>query len=84
MYGFIFFPALIVICIIVGWLINRFSKKTQSTDLLLLGIELTVFGLFLLVFWKLTLESVFLLQMLAVVFAIFGLMLSIFSAFRKN
>ncbi|MFC7751579.1 hypothetical protein ACFQWB_16810 [Paenibacillus thermoaerophilus] len=83
MYGFLV-PIIVLISILVCWFLFRIFKDIQGIKLLLLGIELTVFGLFMLALWKLAMdESDFLLN-LAIIFSVFGTVLSILSAFKKN
>lgn len=84
MNGFIFFPALILISIVVSWLLVKILHHVPRTAIQLLGIELTLFGIFTLLLWNLSSQEAFFLLVLATIFAVFGCVLAIFSTFKKN
>jgi hypothetical protein len=84
MNGSIFFLALILICIVISWVLVKSLHRVPGIMFQLLGIELTLFGIFTLLLWNLSSEEPFFLLVLASIFAVFGCVLTIFSTFKKN
>jgi len=77
-------PAALLVSMIICWILFKSCKKNQGLHFVLLGIQFTILGFFLLVLWKLTVEDSALLINFAIFFSILGTVLSIAATFKNN